>query len=163
MASTRPYQVPTNAVNGVHPIRPMACVADTDPVRRADLANTLRLMGYRTHETETGDVAEFVAHQVKLSVLIVNVVMPDMSGIDVIRSAHAIGNDTRILALVDEGRLPLLLELAHHAGAHMTLSPPFTPANVSAAVHEAWRDDPANEPWASPTIAHRAPHEASAP
>ena len=141
----------------VHPVQPIACVAEADEATREAITETLKVMGYKTFETDRGELALFMTAQVHISLLVVDVVLPDMSGIDVIKQVRVMTPDARIVALSDGGRaaLPLFCELAYHAGAHVALAAPFTVTAICAAVHEAWHDDPAKEPWAPPSVAHR--------
>lgn len=159
MAWSSSFVASKTGLDEVHPFKPIACIAADDPKLRASLTETLRLMGFKTYETDKGGLALFIATEVKLSLLLVDVALRDMRGLDVIREARAVAPDARIIALSDGGRsqLPLFCELAHHAGAHATLGPPFSSTFLCAAVHQAWHDDGAHAPWTLPALAHRAP------
>lgn len=58
------------------PLRGSACVVEPDDVERDALASQLRAMGFAAHETGCGTVGQFIADQIQLNVILVNVRHP---------------------------------------------------------------------------------------
>jgi two-component system, OmpR family, response regulator len=119
------------------PIRGAACVVEPDDDARAAIADALRNMGYTTHETGSGAVGAFIAEQVHLQVALVNVVLPDAKGLQLIRRFRANCPDAAIVALTPNVSLGIGAVLAHFAGADTSVSAPASQETLSAAVTEA--------------------------
>jgi CheY-like chemotaxis protein len=80
------------------PQRGVALVVEPEPARRAEAAVTLRSMGFKTHETGCGAVGQFIATQITVHVLVVDVVLPDMNGFELIKRVRGLSPDAVIVA-----------------------------------------------------------------
>lgn len=105
------------------PPRGAALVVEPEPAKRAEAAVTLRSMGFKTHETGCGAVGQFIATQIRLHVLVVDVVLPDMNGLQLIKRVRGLSPDAVIVATAPPGGAwEATAGLAHHAGADVALS-----------------------------------------
>jgi two-component system, OmpR family, response regulator len=119
------------------PVRGAACVVEPDNDARAEIADALRNMGYTTHETGSGAVGAFIADQIHLQVALVNLVLPDAKGLQLIRRVRAKCPDAVIVALAGAGSFGLGAMLAQFAGADTSVAAPPSVQALSAAVTEA--------------------------
>lgn len=101
------------------PVRGTACVVEVDADERKRFAERLRDMGFKVLETGSGEVAQFIATQVRLRVVFVDIDLPDMNGLTLIKRLRALLPDAVIVALSPGpvAKMPLFSELAHCAGA----------------------------------------------
>ncbi|HET9229651.1 MAG TPA: response regulator [Vitreimonas sp.] len=105
------------------PGRGVALVVEPEPTRRAEAAVTLRSMGFKTHETGCGAVGQFIATQITLHVVVVDVVLPDINGLQLIKRVRGLSPDAVIVATAPPGGAwEATAGLAHHAGADIALS-----------------------------------------
>lgn len=105
------------------PGRGAALVVEPEPERRAEAALTLRSMGFKTHETACGAVGQFIATQITLKVVVVDVVLPDINGLQLIKRVRGLSPDAVIVATAPPGGAwEATAGLAHHAGADIALS-----------------------------------------
>src|SRR5262245_22285983 len=92
----------------VFPLHGVACVIEPDDERRADLASKLRRMGYRTYETGSASVGAFIVSQVRVQVVLVDVMTPDGGGLKFIRELRKTAPGAVIVALSEGNNLPLI-------------------------------------------------------
>lgn len=105
------------------PGRGNALVVEPEPAKRAEAAVTLRSMGFKTHETGCGAVGQFIATQITLNVVVVDVVLPDINGLQLIKRVRGLSPDAVIVATAPPGGAwEATAGLAHHAGADFALS-----------------------------------------
>lgn len=105
------------------PERGVALVVEPEPAKRAEAAVTLRSMGFKTHETGCGAVGQFIATQITLNVVVVDVVLPDINGLQLIKRVRGLSPDAVIVATAPaDGASEATAGLAHHAGADIALS-----------------------------------------
>lgn len=105
------------------PGRGSALVVEPEPARRAEAAVKLRSMGFKTHETGCGAVGQFIATQLTLNVVVVDVVLPDINGLQLIKRVRGLSPDAVIVATAPPGGAwEATAGLAHHAGADIALS-----------------------------------------
>lgn len=105
------------------PGRGVALVVEPEPAKRAEAALTLRSMGFKTHETACGAVGQFIATQVTLNVAVVDVVLPDINGLQLIKRVRGLSPDAVIVATAPPGGAwEATAGLAHHAGADVAFS-----------------------------------------
>lgn len=103
------------------PTRGAACVIDPDEIDRSGVASLLRNMGFTTHETEAGATAAFIAEQIQLSVIVINVMLRDVPGLKLLQQLRATAPSAVIVALASS---PRAMTLAHAAGADTVLASP---------------------------------------
>jgi DNA-binding NarL/FixJ family response regulator len=126
-----------NGTAAPEPPRPKVLIADDDPLVRRILRDALEGDGFCVvAEAGTGrEAAELVVHY-QPDLLVLDLVMPDGDGIDVIRRVRAVGTETPIVVLTasadDEAALQAL-----RAGAVGFLGKEVALTDLSRALHAA--------------------------
>jgi DNA-binding response OmpR family regulator len=93
----RAWQSPDSAIQ-LPQDRRIALVVAPDPAKRAAAAVTLRGMGFKTYQTGCGGVGQFMASQLTLDAVVVDVVLPDLDGLQLIRRVRATSPQAVIVA-----------------------------------------------------------------
>jgi CheY-like chemotaxis protein len=111
-------------------------VADGDPAARDFLRRVLEAQGHTVIECETGADAYEIIKRQRVSLLICEIVMPEMEGIELIVSIKDFREDQKILAISAGGRIKKEDYLAHAAavGAEETMPKPLDAAALIAKV-----------------------------
>lgn len=113
-------------------------VVDDDPLVRGAVGACLRHVGYVVHEASDGRKAlTFLSHR-SVELVICDILMPDLDGIELIMRLNDRHPEVRIMAISGEGQFGPgpFLTMAGHLGAHRTLAKPFEPAQLVQAVEE---------------------------
>lgn len=116
------------------PLRGSACVIEPDDVDRSGVSSLLRHMGFATHATGTGAVGALIADEIRLSTIVVNVMLPDVPGLKLIRQLRAKAPLAVIIALTSDTRA---FTLANAAGANSVLASPPCGEALCATITEA--------------------------
>ncbi len=111
-----------------------ALVVDDEPLLRAQLREALRVHGFEVEEAENGKSALFQLTHHEPSVVVLDMTMPDLSGIEVLRRIRANGS-----------RVPVILTSGYHDAAldldpgtfQGFLSKPYTLAELGDVVERA--------------------------
>lgn len=108
------------------PLRGAACVAEPDDEALEEMSRALRRMGFATHETQSGAAACFIAANIPLELMVINVLLPDAKGLQLIRQFRRAHSGLCIIALAPAGpgHPPTFDELARFAGADAALAAP---------------------------------------
>ena len=124
----RPYGVAVGAAK--------ILVVDDEPTVREVVARYLRRDGYDVRELDRGDLVEAAVAQFRPDLIVLDIMLPGTSGLDVLRQS-AIGRVPVILltARVDESDRVLGLEL----GADDYVTKPFSPRELVARVRTVLR------------------------
>lgn len=71
--------------------------------------------------------------------MVLDIILPDQDGLEILRDARAIQPDLRVLAISGGGRLgaDFYLKLAHSFGANVVIQKPFTAQQLVAGWREA--------------------------
>ncbi len=120
------------------PLRGAACVAEPNAAERQRLVRALSRMGYIVHETGSGAAAGFIAAQVRLELIVLNLLVGDVRALTLIRQLRRARPDLRIIALAGDGP-SAVLELARVAGADAALQSPASSGALARAIAEARR------------------------
>jgi two-component system cell cycle response regulator CpdR len=96
------------------------------------ISETLKLRGHEVVFAESGKGAYRLCQEDPFDLIITDIVMPDMDGIELIRSLRASRSQAPILAV--SGAFEGTLKIALALGAAATLKKPFGPADLLAAV-----------------------------
>jgi two-component system, chemotaxis family, chemotaxis protein CheY len=111
-------------------------VVDDDRVIRAMSVHLLESAGHNVAEAETGLQALRLMREIKFEVLITDLFMPDMDGLELIQRVRATGAPIRIIAISGGSALvgDKFLDLAGSLGADMILRKPIDPGALLAAI-----------------------------
>jgi DNA-binding response OmpR family regulator len=112
------------------------CVVDDDDLVRRTMCGALEAAGFRVLEAAGGVEGLKKIESEKPDVVVLDIVMPDREGIDVIVEVTRRSPQTRILAVSGGGRAGAIdyLELALQLGAHDALAKPFRKNDLTAKV-----------------------------
>jgi DNA-binding response OmpR family regulator len=119
------------------PLRGAACVVEPDDELREHMAETLRRMGYTTHETSSGAVGDFIADQIHVQLALINVQLPDVQGLKLVRHFRTTSPHAAIIALTPESHKLLGVVLARIAGADCVLAAPPSDETLGNAIFAA--------------------------
>ncbi len=98
-------------------------VVEDDPVLRGRLALALRERGYETREAATGDDALRQARQETPEYVLVDLRMPGVSGLDVVREVKALDPTTVVVVLTGYGSIATAVEAVRLGAAHYLTKP----------------------------------------
>jgi DNA-binding response OmpR family regulator len=120
------------------PLRGAACVVEPNEQLLDDMARSLRRMGFSVHETATGAAASFIASNINIEVMLINVALPDANGLQLIRQFRRARPHLRIVALAPGGPwcAPVFDELARFAGADAALAAPASAEAICETVSQ---------------------------
>lgn len=108
------------------------CVVDDDDDLRATLRRVLEEAGLHVADFSRGDDALKFAESPRASLYLVDIVMPDQEGLEVVRSLRALDERAPIIAMT--GYDSRYLEIAQMFGADDVLRKPFTGRQLLACV-----------------------------
>jgi twitching motility two-component system response regulator PilH len=108
-------------------------VIDDEPQMRRLIARILTGAGHEVHEAENGRDGIGLFHRVHPALVITDIVMPDMEGLEMIRELHQEAPTIPILA-ISGGGPPVYLRAATGLGATAALAKPFGVAELLSVV-----------------------------
>lgn len=113
-------------------------LADDDPEVRRVYRIVLERAGHEVREAENGRQVIALHRQDPADVLIVDILMPEMDGLEVITTLRRMSSDVRIIAISGGERIEggHYLDLAKKLGAHRVLAKPVSPSDLLEAVLE---------------------------
>jgi len=114
-------------------VKPTILVVDDEPVARQSLSDILRLEGFNVNSAANGQAAvEFVrTHPVEL--MVVDLRMPGMDGLEVIQVVNQISPDTEVILLTAYGSTESAVQ-ALRLRVHDYLLKPAQPTQIVASV-----------------------------
>lgn len=118
------------------PMRGAACVIEPDDFTRDQIASAMRAMGFTVHETGCGKLGEFIAAQVHLHVVVLDLALPDMKGLMLLRRLRQTKPHLVLVALTHDPLSAIPITLARFAGADAVLASPPSNEALCAAVTE---------------------------
>jgi len=104
--------------------KPRILVVDDDPNLRKTLSDILRIKGYDTVVAATGAEAITVAEQGAVSLALIDLMLPDMQGLDVMARIKAISPLTEAIILTGHASMDTAIE-ATRQGAYSYLLKPY--------------------------------------
>jgi len=113
---------------------PAILVVDDDDLLRSNVAEVLTEAGYEVEEARTGLEAATMLESTPRDLVITDIFMPDMDGIELVRALHRSAGDTRLLAMSGHIGEVDYLEIAQVLGACRTLRKPFRSRELVEAV-----------------------------
>jgi DNA-binding response OmpR family regulator len=111
-------------------------VVDDEPAVRESLEEILRLEGYHVISVENGDLAIKTLQSDSFDLILLDLKMPGMDGIDVMRLATKIAPDTKIILLTGHGSMESAVEALRHS-AHDYLIKPIPTHELLTSVGRA--------------------------
>lgn len=118
---------------------PHILLIDDDEAIRCVLGRTLEQAGYRVTPACHGREGLQFLERTRFDLVVTDIVMPEMEGIEVLMQIRKRGFTAKVLAMSGGGALGIdgNLRVAALLGAHKTLVKPFTGSDFIAAVGEA--------------------------
>jgi CheY-like chemotaxis protein len=139
--------VPVSAIGNAPAYRPVVLVVDDESIIADTLAEILNRSGYTGVAEYDGDSALETALLMPPEMLITDVVLPGMSGIELAITIRRIFPDCKIILFSGQASTSDLLAAARQDGHHFTLlNKPLHPQDLLARVSEnlkAQRQNPA--------------------
>ncbi len=116
-------------------------VIDDDEAFRTMLRRTLERAGHEVTEAEEGAAALAALSEKAIDLVITDIVMPGMEGLETIRTLRRSKPQLKIIAMSGGGRMKPegYLEAAHVFGAVRILTKPFENKELFAAIKQALR------------------------
>lgn len=113
--------------NAAHAQAPVILIADDEDGLREIFAESLKLSGYRVHTAENGEAALKILKREAVDLLLTDILMPDVDGIELIMQVRRTYPDLKVLAMSGGGRTAadVLINIARRLGVHGTLEKPF--------------------------------------
>ena len=108
-------------------------IVDDEPQMRRLLVRVLNGAGHNVHEAENGQDGIRLFRRIRPVLVITDIVMPDMEGIEMIRELRQEAPALPILA-ISGGGPPLYLRAATDLGATAALAKPFDTTELLAIV-----------------------------
>ena len=132
-----PLEEKTDRRASAKPVPPTVLCIDDDRLLLSMLCDAMEAQGYQTLLATDGPSGIETAKNARPDVILLDVMMPGMTGIDVCRRLRAEPElrETPIILLTALHDLGLDAE-GKEAGATLTLRKPFGPASVSSAIQE---------------------------
>ncbi|MCO4743697.1 MAG: sigma-54-dependent Fis family transcriptional regulator [Proteobacteria bacterium] len=114
-------------------------IADDEELIRWSLSQHLQSVGYTVEQAEDGEAALAAVHQVGPSAVLLDVKMPKVDGIEVLRRLRESGNDIPVIMITAYGAVETAIE-ATRLGATAYMQKPFDLAEVELIVEKALRE-----------------------
>lgn len=108
-------------------------IVDDEKASRKSLKDILRLEGYTVTDKEKGEDAVESLENDEYDLMLLDLKMPGMSGLDVLEKAVEVSPNTKIIMLTAHGSLESSIEALRH-GAHDYLLKPAAPNDILASV-----------------------------
>ena len=112
-------------------------IADDDKDFRGSVARRFRRRGYQVEEAGSGEEAMSICQRRQFDVAILDLVMPGMSGIELLEQLHASHPECEILMLSGQGSIETAVE-AMKLGAYDFLTKPFPLSDLESLIGKAY-------------------------
>jgi FixJ family two-component response regulator len=120
---------------------PVVGVIDPDPVARNGLRTLLHGLGIDVSTFDSAESYLLAADGRHVSCLIVNLLLPGMSGLELLRRLRSAGNDVPVILLADESDVPTAVA-AIREGATDFIEKPYVDVAVLKQVQKLLRTPP---------------------
>jgi len=121
---------------------PVVGVIDPDPVARNGLSTLLRGLGIDVSTFDSAETFLLAAQGRHIGCLIVDLLLPGMSGLELLRRLRSAGNDVPVILLADESDVPTAVA-AMREGATDFIEKPYVDVAVMKQVQKLLRNPPA--------------------
>jgi DNA-binding response OmpR family regulator len=98
-------------------------VVDDEPIARQSLSDYLKLEGYNTTAIANGELAVEHVRRYSVDLILLDLKMPGMNGLDVIQVVNQISPDTEIILLTAYGSMETAVEALRHRVHDYLLKP----------------------------------------
>lgn len=117
----------------------LVCIVDDDELVRAKIAQDLKTLGFDTVELEDSRALPKVLTERPVDAVVVDLVMPDKDGVELISEIRRGWPAVRIVAISGGGRIGpnLYLKIARQMGASACLVKPVAAAALAEALNAA--------------------------
>lgn len=126
----------TQVSSSEKPVAARVLVVDDFPELRKLVSRTLTKVGYEVVEAETGREAIELARASSFDVVLSDVAMPDMNGVDVLRELHGSNPDLPVLLISGAPDLTTAMEAVEY-GAFGYLMKPVEPSKLRDSIARA--------------------------
>ena len=121
---------------------PVVGVIDPDPVARTGLKTLLRGLGIDVSTFDSAEGFLLAANGRHIGCLIVDLLLPGMSGLELLRRLRSAGNDVPVILLADESDVPTAVA-AMREGATDFIEKPYVDVAIVKQVQKLLRSPPA--------------------
>ena len=108
-------------------------VVDDEPIARQSLSDILRLEGYNVTAVANGELAVEHVRSYSVDLILLDLKMPGMNGLDVVQVVNQISPDTEIILLTAYGSMESAVE-ALRQRVHDYLLKPASPMQILESV-----------------------------
>ena len=122
-----------NNFGGRRKLRAKILVVDDEAAVRESLQEILILDGYDVELAESGESAINAVRTAEYDLLLLDIRMPGMSGIDVLRQVNQLSPETKVIMLTAHGTVETAIEALRH-GAHDYILKPVTAQSILSSV-----------------------------
>ena len=119
---------------------PPVGVIDADPAARAGIRTLLQPVGVEVVPFDSAEAYLLSERGQELSCLIVDLLLPGMSGLELLRRLRSLGNDVPVILLTDESDVPTAVA-AMREGATDFIEKPYVNVAVLKQVQKLLRQD----------------------
>jgi len=114
-------------------MKPNILIVDDEPVARQSLSDILKLEGYTVSSASNGQAAVEIVRTHSIDLMIVDLKMPGMDGLEVVQVANQVSPETEVVILTAYGSTETAVQ-ALRLRIHDYLLKPASPAQVLASV-----------------------------
>ena len=124
--------------NATQDVTPVVGVIDPDPVARSGLRTLLHGLGVDVATFDSAESYLLATNGRPMSCLIVDLLLPGMSGLELLRRLRTAGNDMPVILLADESDVPTAVA-AMREGATDFIEKPYVSVAVLKQVQKLLR------------------------
>jgi FixJ family two-component response regulator len=124
-------------------VTPVVGVIDPDPVARSELRTLLHGLGVDISTFDSAESYLLAANGRHVACLIVDLLLPGMSGLELLRRLRTAGNDVPVILLADESDVPTAVA-AMREGATDFIEKPYVSVAVLKQVQKLLHTPPAH-------------------
>ncbi len=134
----------TPAISAAQEAPPIVGVIDSNPVERAALKALLQPVGVDVMSFDTAEAYLLSGSSRSLACLIVDLLLPGMSGLELLRRLRSNGNDVPVILLADESDVPTAVA-AMREGATDFIEKPYVNVAILKQVQKLIGDHTGNQ------------------